>query len=178
VKDNTKVTANINDYPNAKKYLESHRVQLESREYLKKSNRYWYEIWVPQNPLLWKNRKVIFRDIVEVPQFWLDDSGAIVNGDCYWIDIFSSVSEDVLLLALAVANSNFIEKYYDMKFNNKLYSGKRRFMAQYVENFPIPDPTKPQAKEAVKIMKSMIRDGYVNIENKTRIDGLIKNLFS
>jgi len=57
-------------------------------------------------------------------------------GDCYWIDILPSVSEDILLFSLAVANSNFIEKYYDMKFNNKLYSGKRRFMAQYVENSP------------------------------------------
>jgi len=80
VVNDKKITVNIDDYPNAKRYLEGHRIQLESREYLKKANRYWYEIWVPQNPALWKNRKIIFRDIVETPQFWLDESGAIVNG--------------------------------------------------------------------------------------------------
>jgi tRNA1(Val) A37 N6-methylase TrmN6 len=178
VKDNKKITVNINDYPNAKKYLEIYREQLESREYLMKANRYWYEIWVPQNPLLWKNKKIIFRDIVEKPQFWLDETGAIVNGDCYWIDIVSSVSEDILLLALAVANSNFIEKYYDIKFNNKLYSGKRRFMAQYVENFPIPNPATNESKEIVKMMKKTICDGYVTTENKARIDNMVENIFS
>jgi tRNA1(Val) A37 N6-methylase TrmN6 len=178
VKDDKKVTVNINDYPNAKRYLEGYREQLESREYLKKANRYWYEIWVPQNPILWKNKKIIFRDIVEKPQFWLDESGAIVNGDCYWIDILSSVSEDVLLLALAVANSSFIEKYYDIKFNNKLYSGKRRFMAQYVENFPIPNPANTESKEVIKIMKKIIYDGFVDVENKTMIDNIIQNVFS
>jgi tRNA1(Val) A37 N6-methylase TrmN6 len=178
VKDNKKITIDINDYPNAKKYLESYKEQLESREYLKKANRYWYEIWVPQNPVLWKKKKIIFRDIVEKPQFWFDESGAIVNGDCYWIDIFSSISEDILLLALAVANSSFIEKYYDIKFNNKLYSGKRRFMAQYVENFPIPNPARTESKEIVKMMKKTICDGYVNTENKAKIDDIVGKIFS
>jgi tRNA1(Val) A37 N6-methylase TrmN6 len=178
IKDNRKVTININDYPNTKKYLEGYREQLESREYLKKANRYWYEIWVPQNPILWKNKKIVFRDIAEKPQFWLDESGAIVNGDCYWIDIVSTVSEDVLLLALAVANSSFIEKYYDMKFNNKLYSGKRRFMAQYVENFPLPNPANAESKEVRKRMKKTFCDGFVDIENKMKIDDIIQKIFS
>jgi hypothetical protein len=55
-------------------------------------------------------------------------------------------SNDALLwLALAVANTTFIEAFYDRKFNNKLYAGRRRFMTQYVEQFPIPDPTTPLA---------------------------------
>jgi hypothetical protein len=176
--NNQKVTVNINDYPNTKKYLEKHKEQLEGREYIKKANRFWYEIWVPQNPALWKNRKIVFRDISEKPQFWIDESGAIINGDCYWIDILPSINDDVLYLSLAVANSNFIEKYYDMKFNNKLYSGKRRYMAQYVENFPIPDPEKPQAKEVIKIMKNTIKNRYINIEDKLKIDNIIEDIFS
>jgi hypothetical protein len=178
VQDNKKITVNINDYPNAKKYLEGYKERLESREYLKKANRYWYEIWVPQNPVLWKNKKIIFRDIVEKPQFWLDESGAIVNGDCYWIDILSSVPEDILLLALAVANSGFIEKYYDIKFNNKLYSGKRRFMTQYVENFPIPNPAKNESKVIIKMMKKTVREGHVSTETKARIDDIVEKIFS
>ena len=47
---------------------------------------------------------------------------------------------DLLWLAVAVANSTFIENFYDYRFHNKLYAGRRRFMTQYVEHFPIPNP--------------------------------------
>ena len=133
-----KVAYDIEQYPKSKAYLMQHFDLLDGRNYVKKANRNWYEIWVPQNPDAWKHRKIVFRDISEKPQFWLDETGAIVNGDCYWIDINADVMEEVVYLALAVANSPFIEKFYDVKFNNKLYSGKRRYQTQYVEQFPIP----------------------------------------
>ena len=60
------------------------------------------------------------------PQFWLDESKAVVNGDCYWIDIYPEVFEETVYLALAIANSKFIEKYYDIKFNTKLLFGKEK----------------------------------------------------
>jgi adenine-specific DNA methylase len=151
-----KVAYDINEYPNSKKYLEKHRGQLESRTYIQKAKRNWYEIWVPQNPNSWKNRKIVFRDIAETPQFWIDYSGAIVNGDCYWIDIFDGIPEDEVYLALAIANSDFIQKYYDTRFNNKLYSGKRRFMAQYVEEFPLPDSSSIIAKTIIGLVENLI----------------------
>lgn len=151
-----KVAYDIDDYPESKSYLEQHYEQLAGRNYVIKAKRNWYEIWVPQNPDSWKNRKIVFRDISEKPEFWLDETGAIVNGDCYWIDIDSSVFEDTIYLALAVVNSSFIEKYYDAKFNTKLYSGKRRYMTQYVEQFPIPNPNTDEAKEAINLVKKII----------------------
>ena len=39
------------------------------------------------------------------------------------------------MLLLAVANSSFITKFYDIAFHNKLYAGRRRFMTQYVKKF-------------------------------------------
>ena len=148
----------IDKYPKSKEYLLQHYTQLSSRKYVIKAKRNWYEIWVPQNPESWKNHKIVFRDISEHPQFWLDTSGAIVNGDCYWIEIQDYVIEDVVYLALAIANSRFIEKYYDVKFNTKLYSGKRRFMSQYVEQFPIPLYTTKLAQEAIRIVKQIIAE--------------------
>ncbi len=109
--DGKKVAYDIDDYPESKSYLEQHYEQLAGRNYVIKAKRNWYEIWVPQNPDSWKNRKIVFRDISEKPEFWLDETGAIVNGDCYWIDIDSSVFEDTIYLALAVVNSSFIKKY-------------------------------------------------------------------
>ncbi len=154
--DGKKVAYDIDEYPESKSYLEQHYEQLAGRNYVIKAKRNWYEIWVPQNPDSWKNRKIVFRDISEKPEFWLDETGAIVNGDCYWIDIDSSVFEDTIYLALAVVNSSFIEKYYDAKFNTKLYSGKRRYMTQYVEQFPIPNPNTDEAREAINLVKKII----------------------
>lgn len=153
-----KAAYDIDLYPKTKKYLESHYDQLSGRKYVQKAKRNWYEIWVPQNPASWANRKIVFRDISEKPEFWLDESGAIVNGDCYWIEIDNSVFEETIYLALAIANSSFIEKYYDYKFNTKLYSGKRRYMSQYVEQFPIPFTNTAAAAEAISLVKTIITE--------------------
>src|SRR5690606_29049192 len=83
------------------------------------------------------------------PTFWLDLSGSIVNGDCYWMVSDREDSERLIWLALAVANSSFAVEFYDRKFHNKLYAGRRRFITQYVENFPIPDPTTEVAEQIV-----------------------------
>jgi len=100
---------------------------------------------VPQKPEDWRAQKLVLRDISEQPTFWMDLEGTVVNGDCYWL----TGDEDLLWLALGVANSTFIERFYDRCFNNRLYSGKRRFMAQYVAQFPLPDPDSEIAREII-----------------------------
>ena len=145
-----------------------HFEQLDGRKYIKKAKRNWYEIWV--------HRKIVFRDISEKPQFWLDETGAIVNGDCYWIDINPDVIEEVVYLALAVANSSFIEKFYDVKFNNKLYSGKRR----YVQQFPIPYHNTELAKKAISLVRKILAEdtGNVSIDEKKELDLLVEQMFN
>lgn len=150
-----KQNIDLSKFPKTAKYLESHRAQLSSREYVIEAGRQWFEIWVPHDPGLWKNSKIVFRDISEKPTFWMDKSGAIVNGDCYWLTNSQGVSEDYLWIALAVANSTFIESFYDHKFNNKLYAGRRRFMTQYVEQFPIPKLDSAQKSELIKLTKEI-----------------------
>ena len=130
----------LSPFPVSKDYLDSHRAVLEGRNYLRKAGRAWYEIWVPQDPSAWKKTKLVFRDIAKEPTFWIDQSGSVVNGDCYWMVSNNPEQTDLLWLAAAVANSNFIEKFYDICFHNKLYAGRRRFITQYVEQFPLPNP--------------------------------------
>jgi methylase of polypeptide subunit release factors len=156
-KNGKHVAVDISMYPNTEKYLQKHRDQLEARKYVIEAGRNWYEIWVPQNPASWEDRKIVFRDIAETPQFWLDNSGAIVNGDCYWIDIFDTTTDEEVYLALAIANSRFIEEYYDVFFNTRLYAGKRRFMSQYVSQFPIPYPGSPLAIRAIDLVKDILK---------------------
>jgi adenine-specific DNA-methyltransferase len=145
----------LSGYPRSRAYLESHRAALEGRIYVLEAGRRWYEIWVPQDPGAWAMPKLVFRDISDRPTFWIDLDGSIVNGDCYWMVAGRQADNDLLWLAAAVANSTFIEAFYDHRFNNKLYGGRRRFITQYVEQFPLPDPSTPLALEITGIAKAI-----------------------
>lgn len=155
IKNGKRSAVDLSEFPRSANYLNSQRSALGLRDYLVKSGRQWYEIWVPQDPSAWSRPKIVFRDITSEPTFWMDLSGAIVNGDCYWLTNDYEKDEDILWLCLAVGNSSFIEEFYDHSFNNKLYSGRRRFMTQYVEKFPVPDPRLPSSREIVKEVKNL-----------------------
>jgi hypothetical protein len=135
---------------------------------------------VPQDPAGWAQPKVVFPDIAEYPRFFLDRSGAIVNGDCYWISLQPGQDPRWLLLLLAVANSSFILKYYDTVFHNKLYSGRRRFMTQYVKAFPLPDLSSPSGHRLVTLVSEIMSGGLLE-EPRTRqekkIDALVWESF-
>lgn len=146
-------TVDLKDFPNTSNYLEKNRIILEARDYVISSGRKWFEIWVPQDPNAWSKPKLIFRDISEKPTFWMDLNGGIVNGDCYWLVSDKPDYDELLWLALAIGNSSFIEWFYDHSFNNKLYSGRRRFMTQYVEKFPLPQPNTEMGKEIIRLAK-------------------------
>lgn len=137
--DGKAVAIDLKEFPRARAYLEAHRDRLESRKYLIESGRKWYELWVPQRPALWSYPKIVFPDIAELPRFAFDRSGSIVNGDCYWMVI---EDDDLAELVVAVCNSSFCTWFYDTTCGNYLYSGRRRFMAQYIKHLPIPQPTK------------------------------------
>lgn len=140
-------------YPRSQAYLTAHRPVLERRKYVIEAGRQWYEIWVPQDPRAWDQPKLVFRDIVDEPTFWIDLDGSVVNGDCYWLVAHNTANIDLLWLAAAIANSTFIERFYDLRFHNKLYAGRRRFITQYVENFPLPDPHRSLSKSIVSKAK-------------------------
>lgn len=142
-------------YPKSLSYLEEHRERLESRKYLIDAGRNWYEMWVPQSPAAWPLPKIVFPDISEKPVFWMDTDGGVVNGECYWMQCNNQNDKDLMWLALAVANSSFIEDFYDHRFNNKLYAGKRRFITQYVELFPLPDPALAESIKIINLTKEI-----------------------
>lgn len=180
VSDGKRKASDLSKYQRTERYLLAHYDILASRSYVTAGGRNWYEIWVPQDPASWARPKIVFRDISSEPVFWLDLTGAVVNGDCYWLKIDDeNLSEDLLWLALAVGNSSFIEEFYDHSFNNKLYSGRRRFMSQYVEKFPVPDLQSSVGKQIVTLTKSL----YAALENggnkslEKRIDKLVWRAF-
>lgn len=166
-------------YPKAARYLKHHRDTLESRTYVIEAGRKWYELWVPQDPAAWASPKLVFPDISEKPIFWIDMDGGIVNGECYWLRCENDSETDLLWLALAVANSSFIETFYDHRFNNKLYAGRRRFITQYVEQFPLPDPSREEAQAIVTTTKEV----YAKLPSDEadylaqKLDGMVWQIF-
>jgi hypothetical protein len=170
----------LSEYPLSQKYLNTHKDQLASRNYVREAKRNWFEIWVPQNPSLWDENKIVFRDISEKPTFWMDSQNTVVNGDCYWmLRDNKNLPEDILWLALAIANSEFIEDFYDIKFQNKLYSNRRRFITQYVEQFPIPDPAGQESIKLIKLAKECYEEKNPDLRkaNEQEVNHLVKHAF-
>ncbi|MCC7146845.1 MAG: N-6 DNA methylase [Phycisphaeraceae bacterium] len=159
-------TVNLADYPKTRRYLQKHRAELEARSYVIEAGRHWFELWVPQDPGAWSRPKIVFRDISEEPCFWIDKEETIVNGDCYWLACDDPAREDLLWLAASVGNSTFIEAFYDHRFNNKLYAGRRRFITQYVEKFPLPDPYSSIALSIIAKAK-MVYETHGTVQSKT-----------
>ncbi|MCQ2209047.1 MAG: N-6 DNA methylase [Paludibacteraceae bacterium] len=154
-KGGSRCVYDIDKYPITKEYLLKHKEQLEGRSYLISAGRKWYEMWVPQNPALWKFPKIVFPDISVEAQFAYDESGAIVNGNCYWIEAKNDTEKDLLLLIQGIANSELMSTYHDLCFNNKLYSGRRRYLSQYVEKYPIPNPNSDYSKNIIRIVEDL-----------------------
>jgi len=170
---------NLARYPRTRRYLENHRETLESRSYVLEAGRHWYEVWVPQDPGSWDRPKLVFRDISEEPCFWIDREGTVVNGDCYWLVCDDAAQEELLWLAVSVGNSTFIEAFYDRRFNNKLYAGRRRFITQYVEKFPLPNPEAPISQSIMERAKQVYEaagaDDAIALERE--LDGLVWKAF-
>jgi hypothetical protein len=166
----------ISKYPKAKDYFERNRDRLERRTFVIDAGRNWWEIWVPQDPDAWAQPKLIFPDISVEPRFFFDESGAIVNGDCYWLSL-PREQIDLLYLIQGCANSRTMVTYHDLAFQNKLYSGRRRFISQYVERYPIPDPESSEAREIVVAVKTILRDRSKQDEMEMRINSLILKAF-
>ncbi|MFD6391468.1 Eco57I restriction-modification methylase domain-containing protein [Nocardia sp. NPDC060259] len=151
------------EFPSAAEYLRSHERVLSGRRYVLDGGRKWFEIWVPQRPHLWGAPKLVFPDISERPRFALDRSGAVVNGDCYWISLTDlgtgEQATDLAYLLMGVANSALGLRFYDAVCGNRLYSGRRRWITQYVARLPLPDPACPAAAAIVARVRGVLEDG-------------------
>ncbi|MFI5782481.1 Eco57I restriction-modification methylase domain-containing protein [Nocardia sp. NPDC051570] len=143
-------------FPGAAAYLAEHKDALAARDYLTASGREWFEIWVPQRPHLWRQPKVVFPDISVRPRFALDRSGAIVNGDCYWISVPDIGADNLAYLLMGVANSTLGMRFYDAVCGNRLYAGRRRWITQYVSRLPMPDPYTRQSLALAELVRGLV----------------------
>ena len=73
-------------------------------------------------------------------------------------------------------------KYHDLAFNNKLSSGRRRYLTQYVENYPLPDPEGRASVELMHRVKEVIAQGPLDEaavrEFESNVNSLTAQAFS
>jgi adenine-specific DNA-methyltransferase len=170
----------LDRYPQAAKYLQMHRKQLESRKYLIEAGRNWYEIWVPQSPLDWSIPKLVYPDISPKPKFMFDGMGCIVDGNCYWITLRAGVDPTVLFIILGVANSKLMKHYHDLSFQNRLYAGRRRYLTQYVNLYPLPKFDSEISEEIARLAKMLSLEKLSPEKQKPledKIDSLVRSAF-
>lgn len=153
-----KVAVDLHAYPRGRAYLDHFRSRLEARRYVTDAGRRWYEIWVPQDPGAWGLPKLVFPDISPEPRFCFVEQDFVVNGDCYWITLRPGFSEETLYLILAVANSALMARFHDAAFGNKLYSGRRRYITQYVGKYPLPRADTPVARRIATLAKELVEE--------------------
>ena len=87
--------------------------------------------------------------------FFYDHEGLMVDGNCYWI-VSEEENTDMLFLIQGIANSNLMTRYHELVFNNKLYAGRRRYLTQYVEKYPMPDRHSAYSRRIVDLVKKLV----------------------
>jgi hypothetical protein len=154
--DGKKRLLDLNNYPKTRSYFEYYRERLAGRKYIQESNREWYEIWVPHNPSYWDQVMLVTPDISPVPKFSFTSGYSLVNGNCYWLTLRQGFPKEYLFLVLGIVNSRLMTRYHDLAFNNKLYAGRRRYLTQYIQKYPIPSITNPHAAELAELVKQRV----------------------
>ncbi len=159
VRDGERRAVRFAEESRAWRYLVHHRERLESRKYVLDAGRLWYEIWVPQDPAAWAEPKIVFPDISPDARFFLDDQESIVDGNCYWITANDPRDIELLFLILGVANSSTMARYHELCFQNRLYAQRRRYLTQYVQQYPLPDRKSAESNEIIRLVRNLIHPG-------------------
>lgn len=130
------IPVELDAYPHTKRYLEANRARLESRTYLIKGGRRWYEIWVHQSPSDFGRMKIITPDISSGNRFALDDKGFHVNGTCFYL-ILTDESGVSYYSILGLLNSKVIEYFHKIASGNSLYAKRFRYWSSYIGAYPV-----------------------------------------
>ncbi|WP_280507253.1 Eco57I restriction-modification methylase domain-containing protein [Nocardia flavorosea] len=177
-----RIPVDLARYPRTAAYLEQHREVLSARGYLTEAGRKWFEHWVPQRPHMWRTPKVVFPDISDRPRFALDRSGAVVNGDCYWISLSELdadlPAEELACLMMGIANSALGVRFYDAVCGNRLYSGRRRWITQYVSRLPLPDPAGAPGVAIVGLVRELVQEPELAPAAQPELDDLVNRAFA
>lgn len=177
----TRKGTNIDAYPAIKEHLEQYREALEPKpsDWLpskpdevwkgRKAGPYkWFEI--QDNVAYWEafeRPKIVFPDIATRPEMGFDSVGHYLANTGYVIPV-----DDGRILPLL--NSSVCEWFYQ-QISPAIQNGYYRFIAQYVEQIPIPMMSERQAAQA-DILAQLL-NGNANPALEQLVNGLVYELY-
>lgn len=133
----TRKDTEIDDYPNAKTYLEEHRDSLEDRWCVSEGGEPWYAIDKTKTPATFERPKIVTPDIVLYNNFWLDQSGAFYCLNTTYQVLSEEGVDDWYLLG--VLNSDPVQFFY--RRTAPTYKDEfLRYISEYLQKIPVPDP--------------------------------------
>jgi SAM-dependent methyltransferase len=138
----------LDAFPGAKAYLESHRARLEGRRYVLEAGRQWFEIWVTQQiDLLSAPRKLVFPDFAVRNTFALDSTGAYVGSSAGFAVPHPSLSDTDLWYVAFLLNSPLYEFIHQRFLGTSILSKRHRYWIRHVAAYPLPWPDSAKRAE-------------------------------
>ncbi len=125
----------LDEYPRAKRYFESHSAQIKGRNVAKRSGDGWYRTIDRITPSLLKQPKLLIPDIKADSAIAYDKGTVYPHHNLYFI-----TAEYWDLLALRTLIRSSIAKFFVWMYGVKMRGGFLRFQAQYLRRIPVPSP--------------------------------------
>jgi hypothetical protein len=127
----------IENYPNAHRYLEQHKEVLESRKdaTFQNNDRKWYELNIPHSSEIMESNKIICPEISKRNNYALDTDGRYILNKV----LFSRISETLdgkPEYILGLLNSNTLE-FFLKQTSSPLQNGYYQYLTRYQERLPI-----------------------------------------
>ena len=128
-----------NQYPAIYEHLMGFKDALSDRNQAETGVRYeWYALqrWGADYWREFSKEKIVFPDIATSPQFTWESDAAFLGNTAYFIT-------DVCRSMVAILNSH-VSTWFYAQISPQIQNGYFRFIAQYVEQIPIPEATAHQ----------------------------------
>ncbi len=172
---------NINDYPNAKKYLSQFRSRLEKRQRVRTGKRKWYAISIPQNTGLFSQiPKILVPYRASHNRFAIDNTGYFNDGgDVRAIVIKPEWKNRISYhYLLAFLNSRLINYWYRKagKKKGRIYEYFTNSLARIPVSIPDSETMREIDNKAWQIMKTPGNNAEIlNLEKD--IDRIIYRIY-
>lgn len=157
-----------NTYPAIHDHLTQWEDNLTKRD---DQGKFWWELRSCVYYHEFNQTKIIYPDIAQAPEFTWDESKSLLGNTAYIIP-----TNEKWLLGLL--NSNLFWWFY-LNISSTIRGGFVRFIAQYMEQFPIPFVTESQKDPIIKRVKTILAnpDSPDVPRLEAEINNLVYNLY-
>ncbi|MCD8183795.1 MAG: hypothetical protein LUE99_12760 [Bacteroides sp.] len=159
---------NLDQYPKAKKYLETHRERLSKRYIASKTPDRWYRTIDRIVPSLQSQPKVLLPDMSGNTFVFVDDGRYYPLHNIYYITGHSAVELHILT---ALLMSDFVREQL-ASVTNKMNGGFSRWQSQHLRKLRLPDIMSIPADDIRTLLASY------NDKNVASINALIPKLLA